>query len=64
MIRHALGHMISCKDASRLISQEQDAPLSWVTRWKLRMHLAVCIACTKFSRQVRFLREAMQKYRE
>jgi hypothetical protein len=64
MIRHALGHMISCKDASRLISQEQEVPLSWFVRWKLRMHLVVCDACTKFERQVRFLREAMQKYRE
>ena len=64
MLGHALGHMISCKDASHLISQMQDGPLSWFARWKLRLHLAACDACTKFDRHLRFLREAMQKYRE
>ena len=29
MIRHALGHMISCRQASRLLSQAEDGELAW-----------------------------------
>ena len=64
MIRKALGHMISCKDASRLVSRREDATLGFWDRLTLRLHLSVCAACTRFERQIRFLRTAMQKYRE
>jgi RNA polymerase sigma-70 factor (ECF subfamily) len=64
MIRKALGHIISCKDASRLVSRREDAALSAWQSLVLRLHLSVCAACTRFERQVRFLRTAMQNYRE
>ena len=64
MIRKALGHLLSCKDVSRLVSQGQDRPLTWWERWTMRMHLAVCAACTRFDAQMRFLRKAMRKYSE
>jgi hypothetical protein len=63
MIRKALGHMISCKEASRLVSRKEDAPLTSWQRLALRLHLSVCGACACFERQIRFLRTAMQKYR-
>jgi Putative zinc-finger len=63
MIRKALGHMISCKEASRLVSRKEDAPLTSWQRLALRLHLSVCGACARFERQIRFLRTAMQKYR-
>ena len=62
MIRKALGHMISCKDASRLVSRQEDAPLMFWQRVTLRLHLSVCAACMRFERQIRFLRTAMRKY--
>ena len=64
MIRKAFGHLISCKDASRLVSKREEAPLSFGQRILLRLHLSVCIACARFERQLRFLRTAMQKFRE
>lgn len=63
LIRRALGHIISCKDASRLVSRRQDQALGRFDRWALRLHLAVCDACARFERQMRLLREAMRKYR-
>ena len=63
MIRKALGHMISCKDASRLVSRKEDAPLAFWQGLTLRLHLSVCAACIRFERQLRFLRTAMHKYR-
>ena len=64
MIRRFLGHLLSCKDVSRLVSQGQDGPLGRWDRWRLRMHLSACAACTRFDAQMRFLRRAMRKYRE
>ena len=64
MIRKAIGHIISCKDASRLVSQREEATLSAWQRLVLRLHLSVCVACSRFERQIAFLRNAMQKYRQ
>lgn len=58
-----ITHMISCKDASRLLSQLQDGPVSWIDRVKLRLHLIACEACRSFERQLGVLREAMRRYR-
>lgn len=63
MLKRALGHMFNCRDISRLVSQGLDRELGPFARWKLRIHLAACDACTQFERQMRFLREAMRKYR-
>ena len=60
---HTLTHMLSCKEATRLLSQAQDRPLGYSERIKLRLHLAACIACTRFSRQLAFMREAISRYR-
>jgi len=62
-INYLLGHWLSCKEATRVVSQAQDRSLSAFGRWKLRMHLAVCEKCTRFERQIRFMREALRRYR-
>jgi hypothetical protein len=53
---------LSCKEASRLISQEMDRRLSLTERIALRLHVRICDACTHFTRQVAFLRRALQRY--
>jgi hypothetical protein len=58
-----LTHVITCKEASRLLSQSQDRPLGRFETWKLRMHLRLCDVCTRFGEQLRFMREALQRYR-
>ena len=63
MVLRRLTHMISCKEATRLLSQAQDRPLSVAERVKLRLHLAVCVACTRFSRQLALMRAALARYR-
>ena len=64
LLKRALGHILSCKDVSRLVSQMNERGLGPVERWTLRLHLAVCDACMRFEQQMRFMREAMRKYRE
>jgi Putative zinc-finger len=57
-----MGPLISCKDATRLISQMQDQSLPPRKRWLVRLHLVFCNACRHFERQLVVLREAMLRY--
>lgn len=54
--------MLTCKEASELVSQSYDRRLSWGERLGLRLHLAICSACTRFARQLRFLRAAARVF--
>jgi len=55
---------LSCKEASRLISQSMDQKLTLTQRATLRVHLSACEACTRFGPHLHTLRAAMPKYRE
>ena len=48
--------MISCKEATELMSQEKDRPLGVVERAKLRFHLLICDGCSNYRRQMDALR--------
>jgi len=50
--------MISCEQASRLLSERLDRTLTRRERLALGMHLAMCRACLRFRRQVGFLHRA------
>ncbi|MCH8621130.1 zf-HC2 domain-containing protein [Undibacterium sp. TS12] len=52
---------IVCKQAHQLISEGLDRPLRASERAQLKMHLAICRACTGFNGQMSFLRKAMQQ---
>jgi hypothetical protein len=50
--------MITCKEASRLASQQLDRNLSFRERLQLRLHLMYCAGCKRMEEQFRFLRQA------
>ena len=52
--------MLTCKDASHLISESQERPLGFRERWSLRMHLWLCRNCRRFERQMALLRQALR----
>lgn len=52
--------MLSCKDASRLISEAQDRQLGRRERWGLRLHLWLCTSCARFERQILLMRKALR----
>ena len=56
--------MLSCKEASRLVSEGLDRRLGFGQRVALRLHLAICDGCTNFSKQVAFLRKVMARLAE
>ena len=56
--------MLSCKEATQLVSQGLDRRLGVYERIALRLHLLICDGYTSFSRQVAFLRRAVQRLKE
>ncbi|NHQ85842.1 zf-HC2 domain-containing protein [Iodobacter fluviatilis] len=50
--------MMNCRQASILLSAQQDGPLTLNQRYRLRLHLLLCNNCRNFNRQLHFMREA------
>lgn len=50
---------LSCREASRLISESLDRELTRRERWSLRIHTLLCTACRSFARQTSMIREAI-----
>ena len=53
----------SCREVSRLISDMQERPLGWWDRLALRAHLSLCNTCARYEKQVRFMSEAMGRWK-
>lgn len=51
--------MLSCKEASKLVSESLDLRLPLKTRLRLRLHLSMCRICTAYYRQLHFLRRVI-----
>ena len=52
---------LSCKEASRLLSQSMDREMTLGEFARLRLHLALCDACRNFDRQLKQLRQAVAR---
>jgi hypothetical protein len=63
MLLHRLTHLVSCKEATRLLSRREERRLRAAERAKLALHLGVCDACSRFARQLAFMRAALRRYR-
>jgi hypothetical protein len=53
---------LSCKEATRLISQREDRTLTLAESAALRVHLVICRGCRAVSEQISFLRRALARY--
>lgn len=53
--------MLSCREATRLVSQGLDRELALGERIALRVHLAICAGCRNVDRQLAFLRRAVRR---
>jgi hypothetical protein len=50
-----------CRQATRLLSEQQDRPLGASEQIPLQLHLLGCPYCRNFKAQLRFLREASRR---
>ena len=53
--------MITCKQASQLVSERHDRKLSWRERIALRLHLWICKNCQRFERQINYIKQAIHR---
>jgi hypothetical protein len=53
--------MLTCKEATRLVSQGLDRELAFGERVALWLHLAICLGCRRARSQMRFVRKAVRK---
>jgi hypothetical protein len=54
--------MLNCEQATRLLSESQERPLSVSERAVLRVHTLICSGCRHFGDQLGFLRQAMKGF--
>jgi hypothetical protein len=59
---HKNGLKPTCKEVHRLVSEGMDRELSFVERTRMRLHLVVCDACTRFNGQMSLLRTAIRRF--
>ncbi|WP_445231395.1 zf-HC2 domain-containing protein [Duganella rhizosphaerae] len=52
----------TCREVHRLVSEGMDRDLSFIERTRMRLHLMVCDACTRFNGQMSLLRTAMHRF--
>lgn len=48
--------MMKCHEATRLMSESQERPLSMTERMSLKLHLMMCTGCANFKDQMGVLR--------
>jgi hypothetical protein len=53
--------MISCREATRLVSLAMDTELPFAGRMRLRLHIFICKGCARFERQLLLIREALRR---
>jgi predicted anti-sigma-YlaC factor YlaD len=53
--------MLTCKQATKLMSQQQDRSLSPKERLTLRFHLVMCSGCRHYNQQLALISKACKK---
>ncbi len=54
--------MLSCKEATRLMSEAQDRDLAITETLGLEMHLLICSGCRRYREQMNFLHQICQQH--
>ena len=53
--------LLTCKEASKLVSQGLDRSLGRWERLRVHAHLLICSGCRNFSRHLRVIRTAIHR---
>ena len=53
----------TCREVTRLVLERENRPLGLAERLRVRMHLAICLMCTRFTGQVRLMERAMAQWK-
>lgn len=53
--------MMTCKQATELMSQSQDRQLTFYERLRLRVHMFICRGCSNYNKHLNVIRMAMKQ---
>ncbi len=53
----------NCREVTRLVLERENRPLTLVERFAVRLHLGICLMCTRFTGQVRLMNRAMAQWK-
>jgi hypothetical protein len=53
-----------CRKMARLISEEQEKPLSRITRLRMRWHYGICVWCKRYHDQIGLLGKLSRMFAE
>jgi hypothetical protein len=56
--------MITCREASQLVSKGRDVKLAWRERLSLTLHLRICEMCRRYERQLGFLGRVASRFEQ
>lgn len=54
--------MLNCENATRLMSESQERPLTVAERMPLKLHVMMCSGCRNFGVQMHVLRQLSHSY--
>ena len=54
--------MLNCHDATRLMSESQERPLTLAERMTLKLHVSMCSGCRNFKDQMGTLRQMARSF--
>lgn len=56
--------MLTCKQVSNALARQDYATLSPVSRAALQLHVALCVVCGKYNRQVMIMQDTVRAFRK
>lgn len=59
-----MKNTLTCREATRLLLEDEDRELSAADRVTLQVHVKICFACQRFVSQLNFMRRATSAWRK
>ena len=53
----------NCREVTKLILERENRRLTPVERVAVRLHLSICLMCTRFTKQVKLMNRAMAHWK-
>jgi len=60
----SLKNTLTCREAARLLLQDEDHEIPPADRLALQLHVRVCFACARFVAQLNLMRRATKAWRK
>ena len=58
-----MKNTLTCREATRLLLEDEDRELAPADRLALQVHVKICFACQRFTSQLNFMRRATRAWR-